>query len=387
MLTVLICLTGAMSMAQTRYLDTTAFLNIQETPDIEFGSSITNTGVTQTLYLDFYEPVGDSLTARPLMIWIHGGGYTDGTRQDEHIQLWCRQFAHRGYVTASIDYRLGISGGTTGKIKAIYRSVQDAKAAVRFFRRYADTYGIDTNKIIIAGSSVGAFTAVHTAYWDTDELPASIDTLDLGNLEGNSGNLGYASDVAAVVNFWGAIKDSTWMDADEPMIASAAGVWDSVVYPGSYTWSSGEEHGSIVIDRVAASLGLPHTLRMFENAKHTLAGGGTDQRARWDTATAIVAEFLYCNLITNCDITEVQSLSPAAPSFFLYPNPGRESVTIKVGKAQIGRRYELTDQWGRSVITGILTSEETVILLEDLAPGVYLVEVEDTLETIRLVRE
>ena len=298
------CFTG---ITQTRYLDDTYFTNIQIDTAIKFGSNVTDVGAIQDLYMDFYQPIGDTISARPLIIWIHGGGFTSGSRKESHIQLWCNEFARRGYVSTAIDYRLGVSGGSTGKIKAIYRSVQDAKAAIRFFRQNASFHKIDVNKIVLAGASVGGFAAVHTAYWDTDELPASIDTITLGNLEGNSGNPGYPSNPNAVVNFWGAIKDSTWIDAGEPIVVSCAGVEDSVVYPGSHTWpTSGDEHGSIVIDRVAKSKNITDTLRMFSGSKHTLAGGsGAYQLARWDTATIFVAEFLYCNLIISCNSTGI----------------------------------------------------------------------------------
>lgn len=373
-----------MGFSQTRYLDDTYFTNVQIDSDLPFGSNVNDTGVTQVLHLDFYEPAGDTVSARPLIIWIHGGGYTSGTKTDSHMQLWCNEFARRGYVAASIDYRLGISGGNTGKLKAIYRSVQDAKAAIRYFRKYASQYRIDVNKIVLAGSSVGAFTAVHTAYWDEDEIPTSIDTAALGDLEGASGNPGYSSDPNAVVNFWGAIKDSTWIDAGEPMIVSSAGTLDSVVYPESHYWNtSGYEHGSIVIDRVAKSKNIPDTLLMFEGAKHTLAGSiyGTSQAVLWDTATTFATEFLYCNLISSCNTTGTMELNATKNrELSVYPIPAKELITVEYTvQGRRGNVLKIYNIAGKLMLNHILDSKTNSININTsrFASGIYFIQLVD----------
>lgn len=379
---IVLCISNFIGISQTRYIDDTYFNDVQIDSIIPFGSNVNDTGVTQVLYLDFYEPIGDTVSARPLIIWIHGGGYTSGTRTDSHMQLWCNEFGRRGYVAASIDYRLGISGGTTGKLKAIYRSVQDAKAAVRYFRRYAALYKIDPNKIILAGSSVGAFTAVHTAYWDEDELPSSIDTAALGDLEGDSGNPGYSSAPNAVVNFWGAIKDSTWIDAGEPIIVSAAGTLDSVVYPESHYWNnSGYEYGSIVIDRVAKSKNITDTLRMFIGAKHTLAGSitGASQVDLWDTATTFATEFLYCNLISSCGLTGTLEFNTDEKSqeLSIYPNPASDLITVQYPfppdrKGWVIKIYNIA---GKLMIDNIFNSKLNSININTsgLEKGIYFI--------------
>lgn len=386
---ILVVIFSTSSIAQTRFLDDTYFDSIQVDTAILFGNNNTLLGENQNLYLDFYQPYGDTLQERPLIIWIHGGGYSSGTRTDSHIQRWCNEFARRGYVTASIDYRLGLSGSNNGKLEAIYRSVQDAKAAIRYFRMNAELYDIDIDKIVIAGSSVGSFTALHTAYWDTDEIPSEIDTVILGNLEGNSGNLGYPSNPNAVINFWGAIKDSTWIDEDEPMIVSCAGIEDSVVYPESYTWPSGNEYGSIVIDRVAKSKNIPDTLRLFFGAKHTLAGGsGADQVERWDTATAFVTEFLYCNLITTCDILETGEITTKKFSkLIIYPNPSTNVVTIQLEQDISNQPYQITDQFGRLISKDLILNNKTVISIDHLAPGIYFLQLMNSqFEIIRFIK-
>ena len=61
----------------------------------------------QDLLLDFYEPVGDTLTKRPLIVFQFGGGFAIGWRSEPVIPQFCEYFAKCGYAVASIDYRLG----------------------------------------------------------------------------------------------------------------------------------------------------------------------------------------------------------------------------------------------------------------------------------------
>ncbi len=368
------CITQTFS--QTRYLDSTYFSNFTVDTLQLYGANDDFMGTPTNLYYDIYQPVGDTVTSRPLIIWMHGGGYTTGTRHEGYLRNWCRQFAKRGYVAVSIDYRLGTGGGMDGKIKAIYRAVQDAKAAIRYFREYADSFDIDTNKIVLAGSSVGGFTAIHAAYWDTDELPAAIDTNVLGNLEGASGNPGHSSLVNAVVNFWGAIKDSTWIDAGEPMIVSCHGVMDDVVYPETQVLPlSGIEFGSRVVDRVAKSQNIPDTLKMFSEAGHALVGTAGTQAPRFDTATYFAAEFLYCNLITSCAVSSIND-ELENMTVILYPNPVSDKVTIETNGFPVSeiRLYDVRGVFIKSVPN----PEKKIKIsldLSDLSSGMYFIEI------------
>lgn len=115
-------------------------------------------------------------------------------KNDLDVQRLSEHFSKRGYVCASINYRLGISFpyNEANTTSTVFRAVQDLKAAIRFFRKDAATaneYKIDPNIIFAGGSSAGAFTALHLAYLNEySELPSTIDTSILGDIEGNSGN-------------------------------------------------------------------------------------------------------------------------------------------------------------------------------------------------------
>jgi acetyl esterase/lipase len=175
-----------------RYRDE-VFQNVVVKTGITYGSAVNVSGQTQKLLLDTYRPTGDTLTAgRPAVVFVHGGGFSAGNRTESDIVDQAASFAKRGYVTASIDYRLtgGCAPVTAQCATGIVQAKNDAQAAVRWFRTNAAGLGIDANRIAIAGSSAGAITAINVAY-GADEV-------------GTSGNPGVPSNVQAAVSLSGA---------------------------------------------------------------------------------------------------------------------------------------------------------------------------------------
>jgi len=93
---------------------------------------------------------------RPLVIWVHGGGWNRGdARQSGAFSDWpgtLAMLAARGYVVASIDYRLS-------KEARFPAQIQDVKAAIRFLRSKAGDYGIDSSRVYMWGGSAGGHLA------------------------------------------------------------------------------------------------------------------------------------------------------------------------------------------------------------------------------------
>ena len=131
-------------------------------------------GAPTALRLDIYRPAGDTLAARPAIVWIHGGGFVGGTRAD--MATVATAYARRGYVAFSIDYRLdrcsrcgAVQDGVTdpqvvARCAAVMEAAQeDALDAIRWVRDHATTYRIDTTRVAVAGSSAGAITAINAA--------------------------------------------------------------------------------------------------------------------------------------------------------------------------------------------------------------------------------
>ncbi len=95
--------------------------------------------------MDVYLP-DNAETGRPGVLWIHGGGWSSFHR-DVHTDHAIR-LARAGYVSATIDYRLVPEGVYTDLVK-------DCFCALAHFRANADAYGMDPNRVAIAGYSAG----------------------------------------------------------------------------------------------------------------------------------------------------------------------------------------------------------------------------------------
>ena len=124
--------------------------------------------------MDIYAPYGDTLTKRPLIIFAFGGGFIQGSRDEDYVKRTCRRFAQAGYVAAAIDYRIGFSipglfpNPTEELMRVFFRAMQDMRGATQWFRANADlagnAYRIDPDMVLIGGASAGAITALMVAY-------------------------------------------------------------------------------------------------------------------------------------------------------------------------------------------------------------------------------
>ena len=151
--------------------------DIEVTSDVEYG----RVG-DRVLLLNLYQPKNMAKSA-PGLIFIHGGGWSGGKKED--YRYYANLFAHRGYVVASVSYRL--SGEATYPA-----AVQDVKCAVRWMRANADKYHIDPDKIGVVGGSAGGHLALMIGY-----------SSDVPELEGDGGHKGVSSRVQAVVDLYG----------------------------------------------------------------------------------------------------------------------------------------------------------------------------------------
>jgi dienelactone hydrolase len=168
------------------------------TSDITYGRAPDLSGNPVDLKLDLYQPAGDTVTARPAVIWIHGGAFHAGSKTQANIVKLSRQFAQRGFVSASIDYRLmgtdkcaGVQPVPASCEAAAVEAQHDGQAAVRFLRAHAAEYGIDPTRIAIGGGSAGADVALLVGAHSEDP--------------GSSGTPGESSKVGAVVSISGVL--------------------------------------------------------------------------------------------------------------------------------------------------------------------------------------
>jgi len=207
------------------------FSEIDTIPNVQYGAALNLNNENENLLLNIYTPKTDIVKNRPMIIFIHGGGFLNGDKSKGYQIKYCKSFAKRGYVTSSINYRLGINKTRTDTdyAEAMLRAVQDAKAAVRFFRKNFVEYGINPNQIFISGGSAGSMTALQLAYMDQNEVPKTIDQKKWGNVEGTSGNEGFSSRVSGVINCYGAMIDINWIKKGDVPVFSMHGNADLTV--------------------------------------------------------------------------------------------------------------------------------------------------------------
>ncbi len=253
------------TQAQTRYLNE-VFSNVQVTDSVVYGQNYEHyTGYTipQPLVMTVYRPLGDTATNRPVILLSHNGSFLPAyitnnlvglcfaERKDSSIVELCKRFARRGYVAVSYDYRLGWSASSSVQevrtatiIRAVYRAMQDSKVLVRYFKNdfanNANSYGIDTGKIVIGGSNSGAYVALacgsmndtaelsNLKFWGSNGPFIKQDTL--GDFEGFGGVQNYdnypgiSSRFQCVLALGGAVGDTSWIQPGEPPVIAFQGL-------------------------------------------------------------------------------------------------------------------------------------------------------------------
>ena len=132
------------------------------------------------LLLDLVLPPDESPNPRPAVLWVHGGGWSEGSRL-EGLETWCCPLlAANGFVAATVGYRLAPEAPFPAQL-------YDVKGAIRWLRANADGYGIDPERIGAWGFSAGG------------HLAALVGTTgDVPGLDGEVGPKGYSSRVQAV---------------------------------------------------------------------------------------------------------------------------------------------------------------------------------------------
>ncbi len=144
--------------------------------------------------LDLFLPKAPAEGKRPVLVFIHGGGWRNGDRAGGGQRL--ARFVESGkYAGVSVGYRLSGEAQWPSQI-------HDCKAAIRWIRAHAEEYGFDTERIVVMGTSAGG------------HLVAMLGTSgDVKELEGDLGpHTEHSSRVAAVIDFFGPTEMLTMGD-------------------------------------------------------------------------------------------------------------------------------------------------------------------------------
>jgi acetyl esterase/lipase len=243
-----------------RYL-TEVFTNVKVTKGVKYATNISvisGAPAPEDLYVNIYEPEGDTEKDRPLILYAHTGSFlpialnggTTGDTSDYTVKAVCTRLAKMGYVAAVFTYRKGWNPLDTtvelrrrGLINAAYKGIQDYRTCIRFFRKSVEEngnpYGIDPCKIAGWGQGTGGYITTAGACLQQEEIyidkfkdpitgKAFVDTLIWGNLDGTkpgaaslTNHIGYNSEVTFAFNAGGALGDVSWLDPGEPPVFAA----------------------------------------------------------------------------------------------------------------------------------------------------------------------
>jgi acetyl esterase/lipase len=164
--------------------------------------------------LDIYMPTAGA-KPYPVVVWIHGGGFSGGTRTEGYASQLAGLLGPLGAAIVSIDYRL--SGTAQWPAQS-----QDCKAAIRWIRANATAYNFDPNRIGAAGGSAGGHLSEFVGVTgDIGSATSGTVTMDLEGTIG--GTAAYSSKVQAVVPMYGLSDFLTLNDAcpqNSPTISS-----------------------------------------------------------------------------------------------------------------------------------------------------------------------
>lgn len=229
---------------------------------------------TLNLYLDVYEPAAGSETtfeghAKPTILFVFGGGFIMGERNDGYLLPWFQRLTQAGYGVVSIDYRLGMKGYKVGKgLSGAYKAsdqfrlsqemgVEDVCAAVNYLAE--NNVGVDVNNLVLAGSSAGAIISVATEYHivngDAPKLPEGF------NFKG-------------VMSFAGAIISTTGkpeFQAQPCPIVFFHGTADQAVAYEKYAYFGRGIWGSSYLDKQLDKKGYHHLIYRYDNRTHDVA--------------------------------------------------------------------------------------------------------------------
>lgn len=390
-----------------RYL-TEVFSAYTRTNNITYGANINLQGQNQSLEMDIWEPTGDNEPLRPIIVMEHGGSFVSGSKDAVDITTLADPLSKRGFVVASIEYRLGMAGlpfpgpDSIDASTAVWRAVADFKAAVRFLYKSAQNgnpYRIDTNRLYIGGVSAGAVSACHYAFLDDiNEMPSYIDTTLAGTgggIEGNSGNPGYSSKAHGVVNVCGMLADTAWMNANDEPIVSLHGDQDAVVPYGSAMITVAGFYPIFVVDGSASitakanELGIDNCFHTYPGGDHTPhINGGADL----ETTVNIISNFMHhlvCGEPTTCNPLADRAEAVATTELEIFPNPAQNGFSIQLkGNVPTEWDYSILDATGRMVGNGhVAGSESQQLDRKGLPSGIYLVKAtaEGFARTVRLV--
>lgn len=362
------------------------FNQTNATIDIQYGQNTTVGGASVNLLADVYEPVGDVATHRPLIILMHGGSFISGDKSD--MTQICEYYAQKGFVAASISYRL-FDGplfplpDSNSIAEVVVQSTSDLKAAIRWFKDDAangNQFEIDTNYVLVGGISAGSISALHAMFLDpSDNVPPFLMQFvnDQGGWEGNSNNItGVSSKAHGVFNFSGALYRANFLQTGDVPVYSVHDEFDGVVpYGNDFVSLSGIPllyvEGSESIYARAQNIGVESMLNTIDgSAGHVSYFNPADMTQGeqiLDQSATFMTSKVVCPGAVN--VTELNK----ALAIDVYPNPSKDLVTIQTDLSSA--QLLVTNTTGQVVTQISSLTDKTVLDVSRWNTGLYMLSV------------
>lgn len=166
--------------------------------------SIQTVTYADTLKMDIYSSQTTVSANQAVVMYVHGGGFSGGKRDEAWLKDFFSDLAVRGYVVASVSYHLTMRGQSFScdqevakKINTLKVAAQNVNQATAYLLANREKFGI-SSKIVVSGSSAGAEAVLHAAYWK----------------ETQTGILQVDFRYAGVISMAGALLDENWITSD-----------------------------------------------------------------------------------------------------------------------------------------------------------------------------
>lgn len=255
-----IYLSSDIEITEVPYTTRPNFQNIQYTSDKTKQTEINQSSLTAKMDL-YLPPNATANQKQPLLVMIHGGGYSGGDKG-----AWANEaytYSKAGYICASLNYRLTRNGGNQSpqlRLFAIQCALEDIQNGIRFLKANANTYFIDTSRIVVFGGSAGGGLSLLNAL----EYDASFATNDFPGLSSKTN--GSISTGASLVNDDPANQNGViHYDAfDSPVLMFHAKEYDS--NGDGYTWTD----NAVPTQQAIINSGNTCTLIAQPNMTHTV---------------------------------------------------------------------------------------------------------------------
>ncbi len=381
---------GQYCTSDERYTEVEYFNSTEITTgaNIQFGIANDHLGNPYSLLMDLYYPnLGiDTSAKRPFIMLFHGGGFSSGDKQAGDIKDLCIHLARRGFVCASVNYRIGYDFTEYGQYKARYRAIQDGHAAMRYVVNNANAVRIDTNWIFVGGQSAGSLLALGMVYADQSELDsisllysATATSVELGNLYTSGNNLSNRYSFKGIFNNWGGVAE-TEVDYNE-MLPTVAfhGELDPIVRIDAdnsflhYTLNGSRAiHNNLIANNICSELTID-----------TTGGHGiyrnTSSVFRASRASCFFKS-IFCNSCSNIYTTDSIPSNCSTPlsvdefnvgsTIKVYPNPFENSFNIQGIEGSL--EIQIYNCFGQLVYKDKIFNR---IIQIDLIPGIYFLNI------------